>query len=82
MCTAVIVASLPGLKKLIVRDGTPPNTHYRRSTHGYDQKGSGLPISTSGTSQTRIQGGRSEDEVELVSLPGSIGEETKDAKTL
>ncbi|KAJ9651201.1 hypothetical protein H2198_009503 [Neophaeococcomyces mojaviensis] len=82
MCTAVIVASLPGLKKLIVRGGTPSNAHYSRSTHGYDQKGSGLPISTSGTSQTRIKGGRSEDELEQVSLPGSMGKGAKDAKNV
>ena len=68
MCTAVIVASLPGLKHLIVRGGTPSNTHYNHGTHGYVQKKPGHPVSTSGTSHTRIKGGRSEDELELVFL--------------
>jgi len=83
----VIVASLPGLKHFIVRGGTPSNTYYNHGTHGYVQEGPGHPVSTSGTSRTRIKGRKSEDELELVfldreSLAGSIGEGAKDGQNV
>jgi hypothetical protein len=67
MSTAIIVVSLPSLKSLIVRSN-PTNT-YNRSTSGYVQTRSGKPTThRGGTSQSHVQGGRTEDEVELVFL--------------
>jgi hypothetical protein len=69
MSTAVIVVSLPSLKALIVR-ATPNNTS-NRSTNGY-MRGSIKHISHGGhgggTFRSHIEGGRMDDEVELVSL--------------
>jgi len=72
-------------KGVCVTRANPLRAHYNRSTYGYDQEGPGLSISTSGTLQIHIKGGKSEDELQLVlldleSLPGSIGEGMKDAK--
>jgi hypothetical protein len=67
MSTAIIVVSLPSLKPLIVRSD-PTNTS-NRSTNGYVQTGSGKPTThDGGTSQPHVQGGKMEDEVELVFL--------------
>lgn len=85
MCTAVTVASLPGLKSLILRGGLAPNRRHNRSSRGYVKPGSALPISTTGTSQTYIEGGKWNDNLELVfldreSLPDSTGMPPKDPK--
>lgn len=88
MCTAVIVASLPGLKNLIMRNTTPTSTQYNYPPHGYVQSGPGFPGGNSGISRTRVKGGKSEDEMKLVFLdretspPGSTGEGAKDAKNV
>ena len=67
MSTAVIVVSLPSLKTLIFRS-TPTSTS-NRSTSGYMQTGSGKPISHGGgTSRSQIEGGKMDDEMELVFL--------------
>jgi hypothetical protein len=84
MCTAVIVASLPGLKNLIIKRTTPANTSYERSNHGYMQTGSHQP-SIKDTYHAQIAGGKLDDEVELVFLdrkgsPISTGTGAKDAQ--
>ncbi|KAL5371583.1 hypothetical protein DPSP01_014163 [Paraphaeosphaeria sporulosa] len=66
MSTAVIVVSLPSFKSLIVRS-TPQNT-YNRNTNGYMQAGSKKSTSHAVMSKTHIQGGKMDDEVELVFL--------------
>ena len=90
MCTATIVVSLPSLKSLIVR---PSSTNAsKRNIDGYVHTRSGKPISHRiGASRSHIQGGRMDDEVELVlqdrkpspsptRMPSGSGEqETKDA---
>jgi hypothetical protein len=68
MCTAVIVASLPGLKKLIMRKSTPGNTSYDRDNSGYMQTGSGHVSGRGGVSKAECTAGQMEDEVELVFL--------------
>jgi len=66
MCTAVIVVSLPSLKALIVRS-TPTNT--ANGDNGYVQTGSGKPTSArEGGPRMHVQGGKMDDEMELVFL--------------
>jgi hypothetical protein len=79
MATAVIVASLPGLKNLIMRKETPTNSSYVRNTHGYLQTGSGHPSNH----VAEIRGGEWDDELELTFLdrkpsPSSMGTDAKD----
>lgn len=52
MCTAVIVASLPGLKALITRGMSPQNTQCK-SNQGYIQTGSGAAGSRSADQPSR-----------------------------
>jgi hypothetical protein len=48
MCTALIVASLPGLKALIMSTISPGNSR-NRSNNGYLQTGSHVQIRSNGT---------------------------------
>ena len=72
MSTAIIVVSLPGLKRLLTRDGSPSNSQYNRNAHGYVQTDSGkvkvTPRNTTRSSSCHIQGGQWNDGMELVFL--------------
>jgi len=71
MCTAVIVASLPGLKVLIMRGRTPNNSDHRSPHDNVDVVGSGQ---SSGAKASLRNRALVEDELELMSLdPSSNG---------
>lgn len=88
MCTAIIVVSLPGFKRLVSQDATPPNSQYNRNTHGYVQTGSGKPKetpknTTTGSSSSYINGGKWNDEMELVYLDREqMGQKAKDVSNV
>lgn len=64
MCTAIIVVSLPFFKTLIIRSSNPTTTS--RSNTGYISGPSNrVHVSGDDTYSSHVQGGPSDDEVEL-----------------